>query len=55
MEYTQKQIRALIYLRKNRKKLSVQQYKTIKGQILGGDVARAMKGLNKLLLINNQT
>ena len=40
---------ALIQLKGYRNKLTVQQYKTLRGQILAGDDAGAMKGLKKLL------
>lgn len=36
-------------LKANKKRLTVQQYKTIRGQALAGDVIGATKGLNKLL------
>ena len=36
-------------LKYNKKHLTKQQYRTIKGQILVGDVEGARKGLNKLL------
>lgn len=36
-------------LRVNKNKLTKQQYSTIKGQIIAGDVVGANKGLNKLL------
>ena len=40
---------AFIYLNGFRKKLTKQQYKTLKGQILAGDSGGAMKGLQKIL------
>lgn len=40
---------ALIKLKGHRNDLTVQQYKTLRGQILAGDDAGAMKGLKKLL------
>lgn len=40
---------ALIQLKAYRNVLTVQQYKTLRGQILAGDDAGAMKGLKKLL------
>lgn len=40
---------ALIELKNYGKDLSKQQYKTIKGQILAGDVTGAMKGLDAVL------
>ena len=36
-------------LKKCKPYLTKQQYKTIKGQIIAGDTAGAIKGLNKLL------
>ena len=42
---------ALIRLKKARHKLTRQQYKTLRGQVLAGDPAGAMKGLEKLLLL----
>lgn len=41
--------KSLIQLKAVRHKLTVQQYATIKGQILAGDPDGAMKGLRKLL------
>ena len=41
--------RALIRLKAARPKLTPQQYRTIKGQILAGYPVGAMKGLEKLL------
>ena len=35
-------------LRRNREKMTPQQYRTIKGQALAGDVAGAYKGLGKI-------
>lgn len=40
---------ALISLKLYRDRLTVQQYKTLRGQILAGDDAGAMKGLKRLL------
>nr|DAV39050.1 MAG TPA: hypothetical protein [Caudoviricetes sp.] len=40
---------ALKFLKANGSKLSKQQYKTIKGQIICGDVTGALKGLKKVL------
>lgn len=36
-------------LKQNKHRLTAQQYKTLRGQALAGDVAGALKGLNKLL------
>ena len=40
---------ALILLRNAKRRLSNQQYKTIRGQILAGDPDGAIRGLRKLL------
>lgn len=40
---------ALITLKSFSRKLSKQQYKTLKGQIHSGDTEGALKGLNKIL------
>lgn len=42
-------VAALIKLKAYRNDLTVQQYKTLRGQVLSGDDAGAMKGLKKLL------
>lgn len=39
----------LIKLKAYRNDLTVQQYKTLRGQVLAGDDTGAMKGLKKLL------
>lgn len=36
-------------LKESRKYLTKQQYRTIKGQMIAGDMEGAMKGLNRLL------
>lgn len=36
-------------LNKNKHRLSRQQYRTIKGQILAGDIDGAIKGFNRLI------
>lgn len=41
--------RALIQLKAYRTKLTPQQYKTLRGQILAGDADGAMRGLQKLM------
>ena len=41
--------RALIQLKATRHRLTVQQYKTLRGQVLAGDPDGAMKGLRKIL------
>ena len=40
---------ALIRLKASRPKLSVQQYRTLRGQVLAGDAEGAMRGLEKVL------
>ena len=42
-------INALMRLKACRGRLTTQQYKTLRGQILAGDSEGAMKGLRKLL------
>ena len=37
-------------LKQNKKHLTKQQYRTIKGQLIVGDIQGAEKGLNKLLM-----
>lgn len=39
---------AFYVLNTNKKNLTKQQYRTIKGQILSGDIEGAMKGLQRL-------
>ena len=41
-------IQALRLLKKHRGALTPQQFKTIKGQVLAGDIAGALKGLEKI-------
>ena len=41
--------KALIQLKATRDKLTPQQYKTLRGQVLAGDAGGAMKGLRRLL------
>ena len=43
-------VAVLIRLKNARPKLTKQQYKTLKGQVLAGDPDAAMRGLKKLLL-----
>lgn len=40
---------ALARLKANNHRLTYQQYKTLRGQILAGDVDGAMKGLQRIL------
>ena len=42
--------KALIQLKATRDRLTVQQYKTLRGQVLAGDPDGALKGLRNLLL-----
>ena len=42
-------VRAVIQLKACRDRLTKQQYKTLKGQILAGDGDGAMRGLQKIL------
>lgn len=42
-------------LKENKKHLTKQQYRTIKGQLIAGDTQGAEKGLNKLLRKNGGT
>lgn len=42
---------ALIRLKACRNRLTYQQYKTLRGQVLAGDSEGAMKGLRRLLLL----
>lgn len=48
---TEKQVDvgALVLLRNTKHRLSKQQYKTLRGQILAGDPEGAMKGLRNIL------
>ena len=41
---------ALLILRNNKHRLTTQQYKTLRGQILAGDADGAMRGLKNVLL-----
>lgn len=43
-------VKALIQLKGCRDRLTRQQYKTLRGQVLAGDPDGAMKGLHKLLM-----
>lgn len=40
---------ALSYLKKNKPVLTVQQYRTIKGQILAGDEDGAIRGIDRVV------
>lgn len=41
--------RALARLKAHRSRLNWQQYKTLRGQVLAGETAAAMKGLDRLM------
>lgn len=42
-------VNAMMFLKACQRKLSRQQYKTLRGQVLAGDSQGAMKGLKRLL------
>lgn len=42
-------VESIIKLKKNKHKLTKQQFKTFKGQILSGDIKGFKKGFNKVL------
>ena len=42
-------VKALIQLKATRDRLTVQQYKTLRGQVFAGDADGAMRGLRKIL------
>ncbi len=44
-------VRALVNLKGARPRLTAQQYRTLRGQVLAGDADGAMKGLRKILLL----
>ena len=44
-------IKALVFLKGARDRLTSQQYKTLRGQVLAGDADGAMKGLREILLM----
>lgn len=43
-------MRALVTLKGARHRLTNQQYKTLRGQVMAGDAEGAMRGLRKILL-----
>lgn len=49
MVLTSNQKKAMADLKNNKGRLTVQQYRTIKGQILTGDTVGAERGMKKLL------
>lgn len=44
-------VKAVIQIKACRGRLTYQQYKTLRGQVLAGDSEGAMKGLRRLLLL----
>ena len=54
MVLTREQKTAFADLKYNKDKLTVQQYRTVKGQLLAGDTSGALKGLQKLLTPGKQ-
>lgn len=46
-------VRALVNLEGARPRLAAQQYRTLRGQVLAGDPDGAMKGLRKILLLQD--
>ena len=54
MVLTREQKKAFADLKYNKDKLPVQQYRTVKGQLLAGDTSGALKGLQKLLTPGKQ-
>ena len=49
MTMTNEQKKVMADLKKNKSRLTRQEYCTVKGQILSGDTAGAVKGMEKLL------
>ena len=45
-------VKALIHVKACRDRLTAQQYRTLRGQVLAGDGDGAMRGLRKLLMKN---
>lgn len=48
---TNEQKKLMVDLKKNKSRLTRQQYCTVKGQILSGDTVGAAKGMKKLLFV----
>lgn len=44
-----KDLQAIISIKAARNRLTVQQYRTLRGQVLAGDSDGAIRGLNKIL------
>ena len=51
---TEKTQAALAYLKKKKPELTVQQYRTIKGQILAGDEDGAIRGIDRVMEQNRR-
>ena len=51
---TEKMRAALSYLKKNKSELTVQQYRTIKGQIMAGDEDGAIRGIDRVVERNRR-
>ena len=51
-ELKQIDVKALIQIKGAKPRLTRQQYRTLRGQVLAGDGDGAMKGLRKILLLN---
>lgn len=51
---TEKMWAALAYLKKKKPELTMQQYRTIKGQILAGDEAGAIRGIDRVVERNRR-
>jgi hypothetical protein len=51
---TEKMQAALSYLKKKKSELTVQQYRTIKGQILAGDEDGAIRGIDRVVERNRR-
>ena len=49
MVLTREQKKVMSDLKSNKGSLTAQQYRTVKGQILAGDTAGAVRGMKKLL------
>ena len=52
--YTDKTQEAMAYLKKKKCWLTVQQYRTIKGQILAGDEVGAIRGIDRVIERNGK-
>lgn len=52
--YTDKTQEAMTYLKRKKRWLTVQQYRTIKGQILAGDEAGAIRGIDRVIERNKK-